>query len=190
MKKLQILDIGCGPQPIAQIIFKPIIDQGYEYEVTGVDINPENNPTVVHDLREPFPEDMLGKYDLILASHVFEHIDRNKVIETFKNVAATLAPGGELWAVVPSLEWCAEKILANQNYREVLLCLYGSSPSHMEHKVGFTLPTLRDVMKMTGLIVRKAYQTPFQITSTEADGSVTPLVAFQNIVIGARPEQE
>lgn len=188
--KLQILDIGCGPTPIAPVVFKPILDQGYEYEVTGVDIDPANNPTVVHDLRDPFPEEMHGKYNLILASHVFEHIDRGKVLDAFKHVAATLAPGGELWVVVPSMEWCAEKILANQFNREVMLSIYGSSQNHMEHKVGFSLPTLRDVVKMTGLVVRKAYQTPFQITSTEADGTSTVLAAVQNIVIGVKPEQE
>lgn len=190
MKTLQILDVGCGPAPVAAAWFQPILDQGYEYEVTGVDVNPDNNPTVVHDLRNPFPEQLIGKFDLVLASHVFEHLPRHEVLQAYKNVAATLAPGGELWVIVPSLEWCAENILANTRYKEVLMCLYGSKGDHMAHFSGFTLPVLRDIIKMCGLVVRKAYQTPFAIHSTEADGSVVTTHAVQNIVIGARPDGE
>ena len=189
-KRLQILDIGCGPDPIAPLVFQPIIDQGYEYDLTTIDINPANNPTHVHDIRKPFPPELYGKFDLVLASHVFEHVERHVALPTFKNMADTLAKNGELWVVVPSLEWCANEIRNNRNTAAVWLCLYGGGepnmPSTWYHNMGYTLPMLRDVFSSGGLVVRKAYQTPLMLPFKREDGAEHTFEALQNVVIGVK----
>jgi predicted SAM-dependent methyltransferase len=189
-QRLQILDIGCGPDPIAPIVFQPIIEQGYEYDLTTIDINPANNPNYVHDIRNPFPPELIGKFDLVLASHVFEHIERHVALPTFKNMADTLAKDGELWVVVPSLEWCADEIRNGRNTAAVWLCLYGGGepnmPSTWYHNMGYTLMMLRDVFKSAGLIVRKAYQTPLLLPFKRADGAEHTFHALQNVVIGVK----
>ena len=189
-KVLQILDIGCGPDPIAAEVFKPIIEQGYEYELTTVDINDKNNPDYLHDIRKPFPDELLGKFDLVLASHVFEHIERHVALPTFQNMADTLAKDGELWVIVPSLEWCANEILKGRNNAAVWLCLYGggepNQPSVWYHNMGYTLGMLRDVFRSAGLVVRKAYQTPLTLPFKRADDEQIVIDAVQNVVIGVK----
>ena len=190
-KALQILDIGSGPKGgTAAEVFGPIIDEGYEYELVKVDIVPDNKPDVIHDIRTPFPEELLGRFDLVLASHVFEHVERHVALTTFKNMVATLAKGGELWVIVPSLEWCAQEILAHRNNAAVWLCLYGggepNQPSVWYHNMGYTLMMLRDVFRASGLVVRKAYQAPLMIPFTREDGESITIQAVQNIVMGVK----
>lgn len=193
-KILRILDIGCGPDPIAPIVFQPILDQGFEYELTTIDINDKNKPDYVHDIRKPFPDELIGKFDLVLASHVFEHIERFVALPTFKNMADTLAKGGELWVIVPSLEWCADEIRHERNTAAVWLCLYGggepNQPSVWYHNMGYTLKMLRDMFRSAHLVVRKAYQTPLELpfTRKKEDGEeeTTVFHALQNVVIGVK----
>lgn len=190
-KKLQILDIGAGPKSVAVDVFQPVIDQGYEYELVTIDINPENNPTYVLDIREPLPPELVGRFDLVLASHVFEHIERHVAMIAFNNMASTLAKGGELWVAVPSLEWCADQVYNGQPNVAVYLCLYGGGtpnmPSTFYHNMAYTLPVLRDVFCKAGLVVRKAYQAPLELPFTSSTGEERLYHALQNIVIGVQP---
>ena len=188
-KKLRILDVGSG-KSTALKVFKDIIDQGYEYELVRVDINPSNEPDVVHDIRKPFPPELLGQFDLVLASHVLEHIERSIVTTTVKNIAETLAYMGELWIVVPSMEWCAEQIMAGNYEVAIWQCIYGGGepnmPNYYYHHQGYVLPMLRILLVGAGLVERRAFQQPFSINFPKADGTIYTTHALQDIVVGAR----
>lgn len=191
-KRLQILDIGSGPNGgTALDVFAPILEQGYEYDLVKMDIVPDNNPDIVHDIRNPLPPELHGRFDLILASHVFEHVERHVALPAFRNMASALAKNGELWIVVPSLEWCAEQILNNKVTAAVWLCLYGggepNQPSYWYHNMGYTLTTLRQVFTICGLVVRKAYQVPFTLPFMQVGSDEKrEYVALQNVVIGVK----
>ena len=188
VKKFQVLDVGSG-KSIAATVFKDILE-GHEYDLVTVDINPITNPTLVHDIRKPFPKEMLGRFDLILASHVMEHVERSQVRQTTQNLADTLAHMGELWIVVPSMEWCAERIMEGHIDASIWQCMFGGGepdmPNYYYHHHGFTLTMLRGMMRHAGLVDRKAYQVPFSISFSHKEGEEYFSQAVADVCIGAK----
>ena len=178
--KLSLLDVGCGPN----ILPKDVL----HYDVlVRVDANPDNNPDYVHDIRNPLPEELHGKFDLVYLSHVLEHIDRVNVHNVVKNVSKAVKNGGELWIVVPSLEWTIERF---DSFRPTDIVfhamMFGGQRNEWDyHRSAFTLFDLRRIMEMAGLIVRRAYQTDFYITFGERKE-----LARQNVIIGMRYDED
>lgn len=175
---IRILDIGSGPASVAAQVFTHLEDK----EIVRMDVNPDAHPDILHDITTPLPPECVGAFDIVYASHVMEHIDRIKVLETWRNLASALKHMGELWIVVPSLEWAASEILAQRETPQIQPHIFGGQHHPWDyHRCGFTLATMRVVMEINGLIVRKAYQSQFEIL---IDGETYP--AIQNICIGAR----
>jgi predicted SAM-dependent methyltransferase len=174
----RILDVGSGPESIAAQIFESIEDK----EIVRLDADPANNPDILHDITQPLPEELRSQFDLVVASHVFEHIERNKVVDTFRNVISAVRNRGEVWILVPSLEWTANEIINQRDGVHAQLMLFGGQKNPWDfHRCGFTLASLRQMVEICGLIVKKAYQSPFNVWQGE-----TVYNAIQNIVIGAR----
>ena len=172
---MRVLDIGSGPNSVASITFAGA-------EVLRLDVDPELNPDVVHDITKPFPEDLHNTFDAIYCSHVLEHIPRAEVINTLKNLVAPLKPGGELWVIVPAMEWAARELLKDTPSPVVVPFIYGGQSNEWQyHKCGFTLNLLRQLFVLAGFVPRQAYQSPFTITSGDKD-----FPALQNIVIGMK----
>ncbi len=179
---IRILDIGSGPESVAAQIFESI----EEKEIIRLDADPENSPDILHDITRPLPEEMRSQFDLVLASHVLEHVDRMQVVGTFRNVISAVKNRGEVWILVPSLEWTANEIINQRDGIHVQLAFFGGQKNPWDfHRCGFTLASLRQMVELCGLIVKKAYQSPFTIFSGE-----TQFSAVQNIVIGARYDTE
>ena len=175
---VKILDVGSGYESVAEKVFTWIEDK----EIIRLDFNDEASPDIVHDITEPFPEELRNQFDIVYVSHVLEHIDRQKVINTFRNCTGALKNMGEIWAVVPSLEWAANEIINRREGIHVQGALYGGQDHPLDyHRVGFTLAALRQMIELCGLIVRKAYQSPFM---TIFDGK--EYQCLQNVVIGLR----
>lgn len=175
---IRILDVGSGPESVAAQIFESIAEK----EITRLDADPENKPDILHDINEPLPEELRGQFDLVLASHVLEHIARNNVVNAFRYTISAVRNLGEVWFIVPSLEWTANEIINKRDGIHAQLSLFGGQNNLWDfHRCGFTLASLRQMVEICGLIVRKAYQSPFVILNGE-----TQYQAIQNIVIGAR----
>ncbi len=175
---IRILDIGSGPESVAAQIFESI----QEKEIVRLDADADNNPDILHDITQPLPEELRSKFDLVLASHVLEHVDRYKVVDTFRNVISAVKNLGEVWILVPSLEWAANEVINQRDGVQVQLSVFGGQKNPWDfHRCGFTLASLRQMVEICGLIVKKAYQSPFKVWSGE-----TQYDAIQNIVIGAR----
>lgn len=175
---MRILDIGSGPESMAAVIFKDVPDK----EIVRLDALPEVNPDILHDITQPLPAHLHGQFDIVYCSHVLEHIDRVKVIPTIRNLTQALANLGELWVLVPSLDWAASEIVQGRSAGAILALLYGSQDTPFQyHRVGFTLRDLRVLMEAMGLVMRKAYQSPFTVVIDE-----TRYTCIQNVCIAAR----
>ena len=189
MSDLRILDVGCGKGSVVETAFEEML-RGRSYELVRLDIDPDNKPDYVHDIRQPLPEELVGQFDLVMASHVLEHVERSMVMLSVIHMASALHHMGELWLVVPSLEWCAGEILAGKLTAGVQACIYGGpeadKPNGYYHHTGFTVPWLRFLVENAGLILRKAYQNEFGIHMTAADGQTRDYTGVQNVVIGAK----
>jgi SAM-dependent methyltransferase len=80
-----VLNLGCGKKPIPGAV--------------NLDVTPDTNPDVVHDLNRrpwPFPD---GRFDEVHAYDVIEHLD--DVLGTMEEVHRVLKPGGRVFITVP-----------------------------------------------------------------------------------------
>jgi len=108
-REARILDIGCGFGQMLCALKK----QGYR-NIEGVDISREAcdhcarlglTVAPIADLEsfckgKPKPE-----YDLIIMSHVLEHIEKSRIIPTVRSIReGLLVPGGSLLVMVPNAQ--------------------------------------------------------------------------------------
>jgi 2-polyprenyl-3-methyl-5-hydroxy-6-metoxy-1,4-benzoquinol methylase len=101
----RVLDVGCGSgELIAQLR-----RMGYA-EVAGIDRSAEQvalahrlgRPEVVHGDVHAYLAANKGRYDVITATDVLEHFDRDEVLELLDAIFGALPPGGRLIAQVPN----------------------------------------------------------------------------------------
>jgi len=107
-KELNILDIGCG---LGQML-NYLKSQGFK-NLHGIDINEEailackkNGLDVekVNDIREYTVNDSM-KFDRIVMSHVLEHIEKEKIIDTLIHIRENLLKeGGVFLLMVPNAQ--------------------------------------------------------------------------------------
>jgi SAM-dependent methyltransferase len=105
-KNVSILDIGCG---YGQMLVNLKRD-GYT-DLYGIDISQDAvdfcnrqglNVSAVEDIVAYFSD---KKYDLIVMSHVLEHIEKSRIIETVKHIKNhLLKPGGHFLLMVPNAQ--------------------------------------------------------------------------------------
>lgn len=143
---INILDVGSSDGTHADW-FK---ERG-ELNVTRLDIDPANHPDLVHDITKPFPEEMHGAYDIVLMSHVLEHIRYRYVAVALTNVVAALKHGGELWVLVPSMEWAAGQIIEKHETAGLIGTIWGGQADPYDfHYCGFTRNSLVRAMQLVG----------------------------------------
>lgn len=104
-KGIEILDFGCGyGQNIAAIKklgFSNI--RGYDVEPAAIDFCQKNNINII-DGRIKSVENIEQRYDLIIATHVLEHIPKNEIINTLRNLRHLLNDGGIVFISVPNAQ--------------------------------------------------------------------------------------
>lgn len=177
---MKILDIGSGLESVASIVFSEIKDK----EVVRLDADESLKPDIVHDVTKELPQELYGQFDVVYMSHVLEHIDRLSVISTLSNVSKALKNYGELWVIVPSMEWAAQEIGNHRDGLHIQGMIWGGQNTEWDyHRCGFTLYALRQLFEILGLVVRKAYQSPFGIVMNGQEFG-----CVQNVVIGAKYE--
>lgn len=177
-----ILDVGSGAESVAARMFEGTT-------VVRLDADKELDPDYVHDITQPLPPDLHNKFDMVFLSHVLEHLPFRQVTPVLKNLMEALKPGtGEIWVIVPALEWAAKEIAKDKPSPVLIWFLYGSQDNDYQfHKCGFTLYQLRAMMEYAGYVTRQAYQTQFAL-QFEHEGELKALPALQNIVVGLRSE--
>ncbi|MES2380612.1 MAG: class I SAM-dependent methyltransferase [Bacteroidota bacterium] len=107
-KNINVLDIGCG---FGQFLFA-LKQLGYK-NLKGIDINDESinecnikglDAEQINDIRE-YALNSKEKYDFITMSHVLEHIDKEKIIDTLFHIRKyLLKEGGQFVLMVPNAQ--------------------------------------------------------------------------------------
>jgi len=128
-KKLRILDYGCG---LGQTI-ESLIKDGYE-NCYGVDIEKSaikfcktNNLHVeelnLENLSNPFE----FKFDIIILSHIIEHISKDEIINTLSLIKRDfLVDGGSLLIAVPNAQSNTNAYWAYEDWTHTTLFTSGS----------------------------------------------------------------
>jgi len=183
---IKILDVGSSSLEDTAADIEGVFGlAGEELEITRLDVRKNVKPDIVHDITRPLPKQYHGAFDIVVASHVMEHIPRLKVLDTFQNIAECLRIGGEMYVIVPSMEWVAAEIYYGRVTAVVQSSLFGGqNHRHDYHKVGYTLEWLRFIMEnVLQMVIRRAYQAPFTILIDDEAHQ-----ALQNIVIAMKVE--
>jgi len=181
---LLILDAGSGEGTSIKI---HEIGQDFDYTLVRADINPDDDPDYLWDITEEPPEDLLDRFDIVIANHVLEHLVRTSVPRAIWHLRNCLRDGGELRIAVPSMEWCAQQILNPNGANPVILpVLFGEQEGdqYQGHKCGFTLDWLRALIQEAKMIPRRANQGIFHIIYGEEE-----FLAVENIVVAVRHKE-
>jgi SAM-dependent methyltransferase len=128
-KSSRILDIGCG---FGQMLLR-LRDAGYT-NITGVDIGSESvdfcrsqglNVEKITSI-DAFADSHRGQYDLILMSHVLEHIPKEQTISTLSSIRSMLAEKGSFIVMVPNAQSATGVYWMYEDFTHHLLFTAGS----------------------------------------------------------------
>ena len=154
------LDLGCGAGDNARIL----VNRGWK--VCGITLNRGEQESAaqvctdvwVHDLEDGLPEDLTGPFDLIVLSHVVEHLRNTKSL--LRQIHKILAPNGEIAVAVPNV----------LNWHQRVLFLFGKFEYTNEgimdstHLAFYTYGSARRMIESCG----------FKVVKAGADGNILP----------------
>ena len=163
-----VLDIGCGAGDNARIL----ATRGWN--VHGITLSPEERASAspvcsavwIHDLDIGLPRDVAGPYDLILFSHVLEHLRNPEAL--LRQTRQILRPGGQIAVALPNI----------LNWHQRLLFLLG--------RFDYTDQGIMDVTHLrfyTFISGRKMLEScGFRVVLTKAAGSVLPWGSLRTFI--------
>jgi SAM-dependent methyltransferase len=101
-----VLEIGAG--------YCEFINNIRAARKTGVDINPDVKNYAATDVNIVLnsTSSMVGvadsSVDVVFASNLFEHLTRDEIVATFREVYRILSPGGKFMVLQPNIRFCAK----------------------------------------------------------------------------------
>jgi 2-polyprenyl-6-hydroxyphenyl methylase/3-demethylubiquinone-9 3-methyltransferase len=76
--RVRVLDLGCGNGALTAKIHHAGKDvTGVDFTPSGIERARQSNPGVdfvIHDLNEPLPESLRGRFDVVVSAEVIEHL--------------------------------------------------------------------------------------------------------------------
>lgn len=148
----KILDIGCGTGVLRDFLNQKITIHGItisekEYEIAKNKLD----KVFVFNLENGLPENIDKDYDIILASHVFEHIAYpDRLLDDIKKV---LIPEGKLIVALPNImhyKYRFKLISGNFDYEDAGVMDY-------THLRWYTFSSAKILLEKSGFIIEKAY---------------------------------
>jgi 2-polyprenyl-6-hydroxyphenyl methylase/3-demethylubiquinone-9 3-methyltransferase len=102
-KGLRLLDIGCGNGALsARLAQAGMKVTGIDFTLSGIDRARGSFPDLefaAHDITEPLPPELAGKFDVVVSAEVIEHLFLPRVL--FARATEALVPGGTLIVTTP-----------------------------------------------------------------------------------------
>jgi SAM-dependent methyltransferase len=99
-----VLDIGSEGEEYRNVR-QPWIKNLYDYlqdrgmVIFTMDLDPNSKATIIHDITQPVNE--FGSFDLVLATHLLEHIPKESFSTVITNIESLVKRGGYLIVSVP-----------------------------------------------------------------------------------------
>lgn len=158
---MKILEIGPGSMPVAHLVWPEKDHPGRVIET--VEAVEEFDTTYHFDARTP-PEKLNGKYDAVLASHVFEHIFYGEAEAVLKRWVDLLKPGGQMHIIVPAAEWVALQLMLDKPSPVLQAQLHGLHTTEYDvHRASYTLRAITRMFRRSRLAVTHAATDEYKI---------------------------
>ena len=115
-------------------------------------------------------------YDVVVAGHVLQLVERTKMPEFMKQLRELMRDMGEIHIYVPDLDWVARMLLANKPNPLIQFAIYGSEK--YPHRSGFTLLWLRRLVEGADIVVRHATMSAYSVMVGEETEMMPQLVVL------------
>ena len=164
------LDVGCGAGDNARIL------AARGWKVSGITLSPAEQASAepacskvwVHDLEKGLPEDASGPYDLVVLSHVLEHLRNPELL--LNQISRVIMPESQIAVALPNI----------LNWHQRLLFLTGQFEYRDEgimdntHLRFYTFSSARKMLEKCG----------FQVISAKGAGSILPWGLLRRLIPG------
>jgi 2-polyprenyl-3-methyl-5-hydroxy-6-metoxy-1,4-benzoquinol methylase len=151
----RILDFGCGDGYITSRL------KDLDLEVVGCDINPslvgknkKRYPDVDFQVANDFFFKSCGKFDVIVMSHVLEHVPRPQML--ISQLSQILSPGGQIIIAVPQ-----ERIRGDSCLNYLLANLIQGKLTN-PHRRKYDLKSLASIMEFFGFTIKSSNYINFR----------------------------
>lgn len=162
------LDIGCGAGDNARIL------AAHGWTVFGITLSaaeqtfaePACSEVWVHDLEKGLPEEATGPYDLVVLSHVLEHLRNPESL--LSQISQVIMPGGQVAVALPNI----------LNWHQRLLFLAGRFEYREEgimdntHLRFYTFSSARQMLEKCG----------FRVVRAKGSGSILPWGPLRRLI--------
>ena len=93
-----ILNVGCDGDPSHFSMSGAVnLDVNQIHPTLGYDTKAH----VIHDIRQPLPENLQGGFDTVVFGDVIEHMTREDALLSLRNIKTALKPGGRVVITCP-----------------------------------------------------------------------------------------
>lgn len=156
---MRILDAGCASFDRPAELFP---DE--ERLVARLDIDPAVHPDIVHDIAQPLPDELHGAFDVVVCSHVLEHLSWRTAVNALRNLTEAVTEGGKLWMIVPDFEWACGQVVSGKIDLGLMGTIFGGQDDPYDvHKCGWTRAAVTLALNEMGWKVIDQHRTGVNI---------------------------